>query len=149
MNTSGAERKNSQLKFVISELVKATPDQQVLDWVAAQSALDLYLSAVTIGEVTRGAERLPDGRRRDALIHWIDEDLQQQFEGRILPFDRHAARVWGRVMGEADRAGRPRAAADAQIAATAILHGLDLVTRNKADFRYMPVTIVDPWNTGS
>ena len=130
---------------VISELIKRSPENRVLRWVADQSALDLYLSSVTWGELVRGAAKLPDGRRRTGLTQWIDEDLAQQFEGRILAFDRQAAVVWGEIMGAGDRRGAPRAATDAQIAATAIRHGLTLTTRNTADFEGMPVTLLNPW----
>jgi predicted nucleic acid-binding protein len=131
---------------VISELVRPAPDEQVLRWGASRSALDLYLSAITIGEPTRGVTRLPAGQRRDRLARWIDEDLQQQFSERILAFDQRAAVTWGKIMGEADRQGRPRAALDAQIAATAIRHGLSLVTRNTADFDGIGVQVMNPWD---
>jgi predicted nucleic acid-binding protein len=130
---------------VVSELVRPRPAERVVAWVVGQAPADLYLAALTIGELTRGVERLPGGRRRDTLVRWIDRDLSRQFAGRILPFDREAAVLWGRIMGEGDRNGRPRAAADAQIAATARRHGLALATRNTADFEGMGVDLVDPW----
>ncbi len=130
---------------VISELVKPAPDERVLRWVASQSALDLYLSAITVGELTRGVARLPAGQRRDTLARWIEEDLQQQFSERILAFDQPAAVTWGHIMGEADRRGRPRAAIDAQLAATAIRHGLTVATRNTADFDSIGVQVTNPW----
>ncbi len=130
---------------VISELVKPAPDERVLRWVAGRSALDLYLSAITIGELTRGVTRLPAGQRRDRLARWIEEDLQQQFSERILAFDQQAAVTWGKIMGEADRQGRPRAAIGAQLAATAIRHGLTVATRNTADFDGIGVQVTNPW----
>lgn len=134
---------------VVSELVKAVPDRRVLAWVAAQSASDLHLSAVALGEIVRGVAKLKSGRRRDSLMRWVEHDLQAQFEGRILAFDQGAAVIWGRLMGEADRAGRPLASADAQIAATAIRHGLVVATRNVADYRISGVAIVNPWRLES
>jgi len=129
---------------VISEMVKAVPEPRVARWMAGQDPANLYLSAITIGELTRGVAKLPDGSRRQRLGDWIDA-LKQEFDGRVLPFDREAASIWGAIMGEADRKGRPRAALDGQIAATAKLHAVALVTRDAADFQGMGVTIVDPW----
>lgn len=110
-----------------------------------QAVADLFLPSVTLGELIRGVVRLPDGRKRDALVRWVRDDLPRQFEGRILSFDREAAVVWGDIMGEGDRRGRPYAAADAQIAATALRHGLTVATRNGRDFQGMGVELFDPW----
>ncbi len=130
---------------VISELIKPSPKERVLRWLADLSALDLYLSSVTWGELARGPAKLPDGRRRKRLTRWIEEDLARQFDGRILPFDQQAAAVWGEIMGAGDRLGAPRAAIDAQIAAMAIRYALTLTTRNIADFEGMPVKLLNPW----
>jgi predicted nucleic acid-binding protein len=130
---------------VISELVNPTPAPAVVAWIGRQPIADLYLSAVTIGELARGVARLPDSRKRSHLDRWLSGALPRQFEGRILPFDHGAALVWGTLMGEGDRRGRPRAAADAQIAAIAVRHGLVLATRNLADFEGMGVGLVNPW----
>jgi toxin FitB len=130
---------------VISELVRPAPEARVLHWIAGQSAADLHISALTLGELLRGVARLAAGRRREALRQWIDHDLAGQFEGRVLPFDRAAAVIWGELMGDGDRRGRPRAALDAQIAAITLAQGLILVTRNVADFQGMPVRTLDPW----
>lgn len=70
---------------------------------------------------------------------------RRRFRGRILPFDHETAVLWGRLTGRADRAGRPRSAADAQIAATARRYDLTLATRNTKDFAGMEVALFDPW----
>ena len=130
---------------VVSELVRTAPEPKVLAWISAQAVGDLYLAAVTLGELTRGVVRLPDGRKRDRLTPWVTEDLPRQFDNRILSFDRETAVLWGTLMGNGDRSGRPYAAADAQIAATALRHGLIVVTRNSRDFQGMGVSLLDPW----
>jgi predicted nucleic acid-binding protein len=71
--------------------------------------------------------------------------LPRQFAGRILAFDQETAVLWGELMGAADRVGRTRAAADAQIAATALRHSLVLVTRNVSDFEGLIAALLDPW----
>lgn len=131
---------------VVSELVKPVPEPRVVDWITRHSPVELFLSAVTLGELVRGAVRLPDGKRRDRLRKWIDEDLLQQFAGRILPFDQEAAAVWGRIMGDGDRAGRPRSAGDMQIAAIATRFEVTVVTRNVGDLAETGVSLVNPWD---
>lgn len=130
---------------VVSELMRARPEQRVLDWVAAHMPAELYLSAITLGELIRGIAKLPAGRRRSTLRRWLDADLRREFEGRIMAFDQSTATIWGDLMGEADRRGRPRAAIDAQIAATARQHDLTLATRNTAEFDGLDLRLVNPW----
>jgi len=131
---------------IVGETTKPRPEDRVLSWLSDQTPGDLFLASMTIGELARGAHRLKDAARRQIYERWIEEDLVMQFEGRILPFDQSAASIWGKIMGEGDRAGRTRPAADAQIAAVARCHNLTLVTRNLKDFRSMGVTLFDPWS---
>lgn len=130
---------------VVSETMRPAPDPHVLAWLERQAPRDIYLAAMTIGELVRGARRLATGARRDRLESWLERDLAAQFEGRILPFDGPAACLWGEMMGDGDRRGRPLPAADAQIAAVALRNGLTIATRNIRDFGAMPVDLFDPW----
>ena len=130
---------------VVSETVKPRPEKTVLDWMEAQVPTDLFLAAQTIGELVRGARKVRERARRERFERWIEDDLARQFEGRVLPFDGRAAAVWGRLMGDGDRAGRPPAAADAHIAAVAIRHELSLVTRNEKDFGHFGIQLLNPW----
>ena len=132
---------------VVSELVAATPAPQVLRWMVAQVPARLFLSVITLGELTKGVARLDAGRRRDRLARWLAEDLPAQFEGRLLPFDQAMAIRWGEMMADAERRGRPRPAIDLQIAATAGHLGLVLVTRNITDFEGLGLEIFNPWGT--
>ena len=130
---------------VVSETIRPRPDKTVLDWIEAQAPTDLFLAAQTIGELVRGARKVKEQARRERFKRWIEQDLARQFDGRVLPFDGRTAAVWGRLMGDGDRAGRPPAAADAQIAAVAIQHDLIIVTRNVKDFRNFDIQLFDPW----
>lgn len=130
---------------VISETVKPRPEPRVLAWFESQIPSELFLTAITFGELVRGTRKLENAGRRRGYERWIRHDLARQFEGRILPFDQDAAAIWGEILGEADRIGRPRPAVDAQIAAIARRHGLTLVTRNLRDFETIEVPILDPW----
>jgi len=131
---------------VISETVRPKPEPRMLDWLESQSPEELFLSAMTIGELMRGAHKVIGKARRDKFTKWIEEDLGRQFEGRILPFGESAARIWGESMGTGDRTGKTPSAFDAQIAAIAIDRGLLLVTRNVSDFERFDLEIFDPWN---
>ncbi len=130
---------------VVSEAMRPVPDARVIEWLRRQRPIDLFLAAVTLGEVVRGVQRLPEGPRRRRLEPWVTELLPRQFAGRILAFDQEVAVLWGQLMGAADRVGRPRAAADAQIAATALRHDLVLVTRNLSDFEDLIAAPLNPW----
>ena len=130
---------------VVSETIRPRPDKTVLDWIEAQAPTDLFLAAQTIGELVRGARKVKEQARRERFERWIEQDLARQFDGRVLPFDGRTAAVWGRLMGDGDRAGRPPAAADAQIAAVAIQHDLIIVTRYVKDLRNFDIQLFDPW----
>ena len=130
---------------VVSETLKPRPERRVVDWISRQMANDLFLASISLGELVRGVRRMRDRARRERFQRWIDYDLAAQFQGRILPFDRETAVIWGEIMGDGDRVGRPKPMADAQIAAVARRHGLTLVTRNMRDFVGMEVVLLDPW----
>lgn len=131
---------------IISETVRPKPDQRVIYWLQRQFPEELFLCAMTIGELMRGACKVKETPRRDKLTQWIKEDLGQQFEGRVLPFDAASAKIWGELMGNGDRTGVPPSAFDAQIAAVAIERGLVLVTRNISDFERFDLELLNPWN---
>ena len=130
---------------VVSETIRSRPEKTVLDWIEAQIPTDLFLAVQTIGELVRGARKVREQARRERFERWIEQDLARQFDGRLLPFDVRTAAVWGRLMEDGDRAGRPPAAADAQIAAVAIHHELVLVTRNVRDFVNFDIQLLNPW----
>lgn len=129
---------------VVSELIKPAPDPIVLAWTANTPEDVCFLSAITLGEVTNGIWRLPAGKRRSRFDAWF-EGLLARYEARILPVDAAVAGKWGRMAGELARHGAPTSMADGLIAATALVHGLKLATRNVADFKPFEVEIVDPW----
>lgn len=129
----------------ISELVRKRPNEGVLHWLADQDEETLYLSVLTIGELHRGIRKLSDLDRAQRLQTWVDVDLAQRFRGRILPVDHHVASTWGRISGEAARAGSTLPVMDSLIAATAITHKLVVVTRNVADLERCGALVHNPW----
>ena len=130
---------------IVSETVKVKPEPRVLEWLERQSPSALFLASQTIGELVRGAFKVKEKARRERFIKWIEDDLSQQFENRILAFDHAAARIWGQLMGDGDLKGQTPSAADTQIAAVAIDRELILVTRNVKDFERFDLDVLNPW----
>ena len=91
---------------VVSELLRVSPNPAVESWVAECPAAELYFSAVGEGELRYGVAMLPAGRRKDALAAAIEGILQEDFEGRILPFDSEAARAYANIAAVHRAAGR-------------------------------------------
>lgn len=129
---------------VVSEFPKPKPSERVIAAIKAIPSRDLFVSAVTIGELARGVALLAAGRRRAALEVWLAR-FESQYADRILGVDAEVARLWGTVAAQAQRRGNLMSAADGMIAATAIHHGLHLMTRNTDDFRETPVLLINPW----
>lgn len=127
---------------VLFELRRKKPDAAVEAWFEKRPAATLYLSVLTLGEIRKGIETLHDTDRQLALRDWLEVDLPAFFTGRILAIDLAVANRWGRLMAAA---GRPVAAIDGLLAATALQHNLVLVTRNVKDFSGVPVTTINPW----
>ena len=132
---------------VPSELVRPQPEPKVKSWVAAQNLDLLFISVVSFGELRKGIALLSPGKRRAGLETWIETDLTVLFFGRILPLTRSIAEQWGVLEAQRQLAGRPLNAPDGQIAATALDHGLTVVTRNTKDFADLGVTLFNPWDT--
>ena len=127
---------------VVSELRKTQPDERVVAWYARHRAADVYLSALVVGEIRQGVERLRtrDATRADALDRWLD-GLLAGYAGRVLPVTAEIAQEWGRL----NAAPQPPPVVDGLMAATAKVHRLTLVTRNTADVARTGVTVVDPF----
>ena len=130
---------------VISELVAKQPNLRVVQWVDSIDEDKLFLSAITIGEIKRGIEKLADSGRKSALAEWLEGDLLIRFTDRILPIDVPVMLVWGQLAADLEKQGRRMPAIDSLIAATCLQGGLDLVTRNESDFAHSGVTVVNPW----
>jgi len=129
---------------VISEPLKRFPDRKVAEWIGARSTLDLYLSVLTLGELTMGFELAP-ANRRDELRRWVTHDLSRRFFGRLLAVDDATAGEWGRMSAEGRSIGRELPTIDGLLLATAKIHDLVFVTRNERDCANRGVAIVNPW----
>jgi tRNA(fMet)-specific endonuclease VapC len=130
---------------VISELVARQPNPAVVQWVDSVDENMLFLSAITIGEIKRGIEKLPDSSRKRALQGWLEDDLLIRFRDKILSIDAVVMLVWGQMAADLEKQGKPMPAVDSLIAATCLQGKLDLVTRNESDFVHSGVTVINPW----
>jgi toxin FitB len=130
---------------VPSETVRLYPEKKVEAWFASRDKKELYLSAVSCGELRKGIDSLKQSRRKNDLELWYNEVFIPKFEQRILPFTKSTAELWGALEAQRNLVGRPMQVADAQIAATALEHGLYLVTRNIKDFEGLGLTLINPW----
>lgn len=130
---------------VICEPTRARPSARVLAWLDGQPEESLYLSVLSLGEIRKGAARLPAGAKRRKLERWLEQDLVERFTGRILPVDAETADLWGRLQAQAGKNGRLLPTLDSLLAATALAQGLTVVTRNVDDFAGTGAELVNPW----
>jgi toxin FitB len=133
---------------VVSEWVKLRPDSGVVDWMTQVDEDRVFISVISLAELRRGIERMPDGNRRSRLDEWLREELPQRFERRVLLVDHAVAEAWGRIVARCEMAGRPISTMDGFIAATAEVHDMALVTRNVSDFEFSVREVVNPWTKG-
>jgi predicted nucleic acid-binding protein len=126
---------------VLSETVRARPNPGVLRWLAAHPSF--AISAITLEELAFGIERLA-GKRRAQMYEWL-ERLRSDPPPLLVPVDAEVALVAGRLRARRERKGRPVAQADMLIAASALIRGLTLVTRNVADFEGCGIALIDPF----
>ncbi|MEI9991137.1 MAG: type II toxin-antitoxin system VapC family toxin [Rhizomicrobium sp.] len=125
---------------VLSEGVRPRPDPSVVTWFRYQDPARLFVSAITLGELHYGSARLADVAEQRKFNSWI-ADIERRFAGQIVVLDDLVARQWGYL-----RAAYPKAqTADAQLAATALVHGFAFVTRNVKHFRFDGLAVVNPW----
>jgi len=123
--------------------MKRNPEGRVVTWLRNNEA-NLYISAITIGEMRRGVERLPGGPRKALLKNWL-ELLGGRMRGRILSFNTSTAHVWGQLKAKWEKEGIIVPSLDSQIAATAHRHQLAVVTRNVADFERTGLKVLNPF----
>lgn len=129
---------------VLSEVIKVAPDPHVIQWLQARKPHELFVSSMTWGELQRGVARLPPSKRRSELTLWL-EQLEAGFEDRVLAFDQQASEVWAQMTVMVEAQGKPMAAFDSIIAATARACDCKLVTRNVRDFAHADIDVLNPW----
>jgi predicted nucleic acid-binding protein len=128
---------------LVSEVWKPRPNRGVLAWLDTSLEDELHLSVLSLGEIRKGIEQLPAGKKRDGLVR-DHAALRSRFSTRILPVTDVIAERWGELSAAAG-AGRAVHVIDGLVAATALVHGLTVVTRNVVAFAATPVPLENPW----
>lgn len=131
---------------VLSEVQRPAPSPKVLAWLDTIDEDRAFISVASIAELRRGIALLEDDRRRTALAAWLAHDLPTRFAERVLPIDQPVAERWGDLMAQSRRSGVALSVMDGFFAATALAHGLTLVTRNVKDFAAFGVPLLNPWD---
>jgi predicted nucleic acid-binding protein len=129
---------------VLSELRTRKANTKVVTWMQARPRQSLYLSVLSLGEIRKGIESVADPAFRQTLTDWLEVELPNYFVGRLLAIDAPVADRWGRMQALTRRA---LPVVDGLLAATALQHGLTLVTRNVKDFADMDIELINPWQT--
>ncbi len=130
---------------VLSELRRPRPEAKVLQFVSGQKLDLLYVSVVTFAEIRFGVELLEDANRRMELNDWLTNTLRPMFEDRVLAVTEDIMLKWRLLVAEGRKTGHTFAQPDLLIAATALHHGLTVVSRNTDDFERANVPVLNPW----
>lgn len=129
-----------------SELTTPAPHPHVRQFLIRAGRDNVYASVITLGEICKGIAALSEGRKRRELRDWLDTVMRPWFADRLLPVSEQIAERWGTLTAEQRLRGRQVTMADGLIAATALEHGLTLVTRNVRDFEGFGLTLLNPWD---
>ena len=129
----------------VSEWTKPRPNPGLIGWMESIDEDRVFISVITLAELSYGVERLAPGARRRRLEAWLGHEVPLRFEGRILPVDANIAEAWGKAVSRSAAAGRPIGAMDAFLAVTAEFHHLTLVTRDVSDFKLLKA-VLNPWS---
>lgn len=132
---------------IVSEYIRKQPEMKVIQWLDLQLEENLFISAITIGEIKKGIVKIESSqpKKSQKLNEWLNR-LSERFEARIIDLDRQILIQWGVLCGDFEKSGRKLPVIDSLIAATAINNQLTLVTRNVSDFDKIGVSLFNPWN---
>lgn len=131
---------------VISEMMKPYPSLNVISWIDQQEPSKLYITTITIAEITYGLNVLPESNKRVLLSEAFSKTILAAFEHRIFQFDESAAHLYGKIMAGRKIMGRPLSVPDGQISAIAKSQGFSVATRNLKDFTDCGVNTIDPFS---
>lgn len=129
---------------VISELTREDPHPSVMNWFDNTDEDQVFISSITIGELTFGINILDDGKKKNDLVKWFN-DVRISFQDSTIPVSDSISIRWGRERAVCRKKGIQVPVVDGLIGCTAIEHNMVLVTRNTNDYRMMSVQLYNPW----
>ena len=133
---------------ILSEIRRLRPEPKVLAFISGNPLDELYISSVTLAELRFGIELLSEGSaRREELDNWLTGTIRPMFERRVLPVTEDIMFGWRVLLEEGRKTGHTFSQPDLIIAATALHHGLAVVTRDRSDFDKARVPVLNPWET--
>ena len=129
---------------VLSELRRPEGNQGVRHAVESLRSDELFLSVLSIGEITKGIAVLKESRKKRTLQAWL-QAMERHYSDRVLPVDLETSHIWGELTAAAQKVGKMIPTSDGLIAATALRHGLHVMTRNSEHFEPTGVFLLNPW----
>ena len=132
---------------ILSELRRLRPDPKVVAFVSNSPLEQLHISVVTLAEIRFGIELVSDPNRRAELHEWLTHKMRPMFDGRVLPITEEILLKWRLLVEEGRKTGHTFSQPDLMIAATALHHGLTVVTRDRSDYDKALVPVVNPWDS--
>lgn len=132
---------------VLSELRRQKPNEKVVSFVSSRPLHELYISVVTLAEIRFGIEVVPDVRRRSDLADWLAQSVRPMFDRRILEINEDILLRWRILVEEGRKIGHTYSQPDLMIAATALHHGLTVVSRDRSEYEKAKVPVLDPWSS--
>lgn len=130
---------------VLSELLKPTPNEYVIDWMNSLEEESMYISSLTVGEIQKGISKLSDSRKKHKLQIWLEDELIPRFGHRIIGIDLNISKKWGKIQAMAECRGFKMPVIDSFIACTGIVNRLTVATRNVRDMEISGVELYNPW----
>ncbi len=134
---------------ILSELRRPRPERKVLAFIASQPLDLLYVSAATLAEIRFGIELVADANRRAELNDWLAHKVRPMFDQRVLAISEDVMFKWRLLVEDGRKAGHTFSQPDLIIAATALYHGLAVVTRDTGDFERARVPLLNPWTAAT
>ena len=131
--------------YALSELVAKRPNPHAVEALLALPREAWFLSSITVGEIRRGIDQSDPGKSRSFLESWFQEHIRGIYLHKVIVFDVEEATAWGTLVATLRRKHLPTGVVDSMLAATALVHGLTVVTRNESDFAHCGVPILNPW----